>query len=236
MIPPIAANTCRECLRRPLPYIAAASIVTLSIASQLLHRFSFGAGALEATNLAISAAMLTAVAVATFVGTGLVRVDLERGTLALLLSQPTGLMSYVLGRSLGLVGALLAASCLAAGGSALGLVLTDAPRDAFSLPLVLGWVRVALAVPLLATAALAASAAASRVFAPVLFLALFLAGDVAAPTVLGRLLPSFGLFGLDAGANPSLLWLGMYALACSVVFLATTYLQLALRSPAKTES
>ena len=236
MILPIASNTCRECLRRPLPYVAAAAVVMASIASQLLYRFSFGAGAPEAANLGISAALLAGLAVAAFVGTALVRIDLERGTLALLLSQPIGLLAYVLGRFLGLVAAICFVCALTAASIAAALAAVGAPSGTFSAPLFLGWLRIALAVPLLAAVALAVSAAASRVFAPVLFLALFLAGDVAPSSAISRVLPGFGMFGLDVGRSPSLSWLALYAGAYSGVFLVATYLQLALRPPTRTES
>ena len=107
MILAIAAHTRRECLRRPLPYLVVATVVMLSMASQLLHLLAFGAGAAEAINLAISGVLLAGLATTAFVGTALVRADLERGTLALLLSQPVGPASYVVGRFLGLAAAAL---------------------------------------------------------------------------------------------------------------------------------
>jgi ABC-type transport system involved in multi-copper enzyme maturation permease subunit len=208
----------------------------VSTASQLMHRFSFGAGAPEASNLAISAVFLAVLATAAFVGTALVRIDLERGTLALMLAQPIGLGSYVLGRFTGLVAATCVVAALAAAGIGAALELATAPEGTFSAALLVGWLRVAFAVPVLAAMALAASAAASRVFAPVLFLALFLAGDIAGASALSRVLPAFGTFGLDVARSPSLAWLGIYSLAYSVVFLAVTYLQLALRPPTTAEN
>lgn len=232
----IASNTCRECLRRPFPYIAAAAVITLSLASQFLHIFTFGAGAAEATNLAISAALLAGLANSAFVGTALVRADLERGTLALLRSQPVGLDSYVVGRFLGLAAATLLVCALAAAGVTASLVLAGAPAGTFSSPLFLGWTRAALAVLVLAAAALAVSTATSRIFGPVLLLALFLGGDIAPSSAIARVLPNFAIFGLDAERAPSLPLLSLYAALYSVVFLVTTYLQLALRAPTRTES
>lgn len=233
---PVASNTCLECLRRPLPYIAVAGLVTLSFASQFLHLFTFGAGANEATNLAISVVLLTGLAITALIGTALVRTDLERGTLALLLSQPVSLGSYVAGRFLGLAAATLLVCALAAGGVAGSILLTGAADGVFSSPLLLGWTRVALAVLVLSAAALAVSAATSRIFAPLLLVALFLAGDIAPSAAVSRVVPNFGIFGLDAGRAPPLAWLTLYAMLYCVVFLMLAYLQLALRPPKRTES
>lgn len=232
----IALNTIRECTRRPFPYIASAAIVTVSLASQLLHLFAFGAGPAEASNLAISAVLLAVLVTTAFAGTALIRVDLERGTLALLLSQPVDLAAYVAGRFLGLVLLNLLVAILTAGGVSGALLLLGAPDGFFSVALLLGWARVMLASLVLSGAALAVSTPASRLFAPVLLLAIFLAGDVAGSTFLGRLLPAFGVFGLDVARAPSSPWLLLYATLYSVVFLATTYLQLTLRPPTRAEN
>lgn len=232
----VAMTAARECYRRSFPYLCVVAIVTAAAVSQLLRFFTFGSGAQEAANLAISGVLLAGLANAAFVGTALIRTDLERGTLALLLSKPVGLGSYVIGRFLGLAAATLAVSSLTAAGIAATLVIAGSPAGTFSLPLLLGLVRVALALLVLASAALAVSAASGRLFAPVILLGLFVAGDIAGSGILARLLPAFGLFGLDAGRSPSMPWLSLYAALHSLVFLAVTYLQLALRPTIRTGS
>lgn len=236
MILSIATHTGRECLRRPLPYVIAATVVMLSAASRLVGLLAFGAGVAEAINMAVSAVLLAGLATAAFVGTALVRSDLERGTLALLLSQPVGPAAYVVGRFLGLGVAVLVACALAAAGIATALLVASAPEGVFTAPLFLGWIRAALAILVLAAAALAVSAFASRILAPLLLLAVFLAGDIAPTATVSRLLPSFGIFGLDAGTAPPLAWLSLYAIFYCIVFLVSTYLQIALRPPKRTES
>lgn len=232
----IARITCLECLRRPMPYIAVAAIVALTYASHFLHFFTFGAGTTEAADLAISAVLLAGLVTTALIGTALVRADLERGTLALLLSQPVGLCAYVVGRFIGLAIAALLVCALAAAGVASSLLLAVGPGAPFSAPLLLGWARVALAVLVLAAAALAASAATSRVFAPILLLALFLAADITRPSAVSRVLPDFGILGLGAEISPPFAWLALYVMLYCVVFLVTTYLQLALRPPTRSES
>jgi hypothetical protein len=238
MILAIASNTWRECSRRPFAYVAVITIVAIALVCTVLGVFSFGAGVQEARNLAVSTVLLAALVAAAFLGTSLVRADLERGTFLLAMSQPVALGAYVGGRFAGLL-AVTAATCgLAAGGAAGVLALVGAGREGpfLDATLLAAWARVLLVVPVLSAAALAFSAVAGRLFAPVLLLAFFLAGDVAGATVLGRVLPAFGLFGLDADSAPPTGWLALYATLHSVVFLGITYLRLTLRAPIRTES
>lgn len=236
MIVAMALATLRECLRRPMPYLAVATPVALAFAAQVLHISAFEAGAEEAINLAISAVLLSGLAFTALVGTSLVRLDLERGTLALLRSQPPTLECYVVARFLGLAAATFFVCALAAAGTAGILALAGAPEGTFAPPLLLGLARVALVMAVLSAGALAVSAMTSRVFAPVLLLALFLAADVAPSAAATRVLPNFAVFGLDADRAPSLSLLALYAMLYSVVFLTIAYLRLTLRAPTRTES
>lgn len=234
----IAVNTWRECTRRPFAYLSVVTILALALVSTLLRPVSFGAGAPEALNLEISSALLASLVTAAFLGTGLVRADIERGTLSLVMSQPVGLVPYILGRFLGLFAVTLLVCSVTAAGVLGVLALLAGPRQGPLVPHALlgGMLRVVLAIPVLSTAALAFSSLTSRLFAPVLLLALFVTGDVAAEGPLGRVLPAFGLFGLEASRSPPMGWLALYAVFHSVVFLVITYLRLTLRAPIRTES
>jgi ABC-type transport system involved in multi-copper enzyme maturation permease subunit len=236
MILAIASNAWRECLRRPFAYVAVVTMVALALASSLLGLFTFGAGAPEALNLAISTVLLAALVTTAFLGTALVRMDLERGTLLLTLSQPVGLVPYLAGRFLGLLAVTVLVCGLTAAGVTVVLAIVGGDQPPLPAALLSGLCRVLLAVPVLSAAALALSALASRLFAPMLLLALFVAGDVLGESPLGRLLPAFGLFGLDAGRSPPLGPLALYCALHSVVFLVITYLRLTLRAPIRTES
>jgi len=229
----LAVHAFRECQRRPFPYLVVSTAVMLCAASQLLHAFSFGAGAAESANLAISAVFVAALANACFIGTALVRLDLERGTLGLILSQPVGIPAYVAGKFAGLVASSVAVCALTAVLASAALRLAGAPAAAFGAPLLLGWGRVLLAAAVLDAAALAVSAAANRAFAPLLLLGLFLAGDLAESSFLGKLLPNFGAFSFEAGRSPPWGWLSLYALLYCGAFLLGTYLLLSLRSRVK---
>ena len=232
----LTLHALRECQRRPLPYLVIITAVALALASQLLHAFSFGAGAAEAANLAISAVFVAALAHACFVGTALVRVDLERGTLGLILSQPVGLTAYLGGRFAGLALSALLVCGLTAAGTSAALLAAGAPPEAFGSQLLLGWGRVMLAALVLDAAALALSAAASRVYAPLLLLALFLAGDLAESSFLGRVLPSFAAYSFEVGRTPPWAWLFLYTLLYCGAFLLAACLLLSLRPRVKSES
>jgi ABC-type transport system involved in multi-copper enzyme maturation permease subunit len=219
----IASNAWRECMRRPFAYVAVATIVALALASALLGLFAFGTGAPEAQNLAISSVLLAALVTAAFLGTALLRADLERGTFLLMMSQPVGLVAYLWGRFVGLLAVTAFVCGLTAAGVTGVLVTAGGAGDGplFPAALLRGYCRVLLA---------------GRIFAPVLLIALFVAGDALGASPLGRVLPAFGLFGLDASRSPPMGWLALYATLHSVVFLVITYLRLTLRAPTRTES
>ena len=86
MILALAWHTFRECHRRAFPYVAGLCVAALVLGSHLFQAFSFGAGDVEATNLALSGVFLAGFLHAAFLGTALIRLDLERGTLGLLLA------------------------------------------------------------------------------------------------------------------------------------------------------
>jgi hypothetical protein len=231
----LALHTLRECFRRPFPYVLAVVVGLIALASHLFQAFSFGAGQLEATNLGISAVFLAGLAHAALQGTALVRVDLERGTLGLLLAQPVGLPAYLAGRLLGLVVASFLVCALVAAQVAVIFLLpvgrTDAAAVLGDAGLYAGWGRALLPVVILDAAALAASAIASRALAPVALLALFVAGTLARGSGLGLVLPDFSLFGLESGATPAWGLLIVYTCLNTGIFALIAYLALAARAP-----
>jgi len=230
----LALNTFRECFRRPFPYVLAVVIGLIALASHLFQAFSFGAGELEAANLGISAVFLAGLAYAALQGTALVRVDLERGTLALLLAQPVGVPTYIAGRLLGLAAASTAVCALvAAQVTVIFLLPIGRPgTHAFhATELLAGWGRALLPVIILDAAALAASALLPRALGPVALLGLFVAGSLAGGSGLGLVLPDFSVFGLEAGAKPAWGLLMVYTCLYTSVLALIAYLALAARAP-----
>ncbi|MHC4547932.1 MAG: hypothetical protein ACYTEZ_04075 [Planctomycetota bacterium] len=238
MIGTLAYHTFRECFRRPFPYVAVAVIALIALASHLFQVFSFGAGDLETANLAISAVFLAGLVHAALLGTALVRAEVTRGTFGLLLSQPVGLPTYLLGRLVGLAGASIATCALVAAAVSLILLLpvSRATPDLFGGQLLGGWGRVLLPVVVLDAAALAISAVLPRTVAPVALVGLFVAGSLAGDSAVGWILPDFSLFGLEAGAAPSWGLLMLYTCIYTTIFLLIAYLVLAARAPLRSQS
>ncbi|MHC4938188.1 MAG: ABC transporter permease subunit [Planctomycetota bacterium] len=225
MIWTLARLTLRECFRRPFPYVVAASLILVVVASRLFLAFTFGRERAEALNLAISAAFLAGFVINAFLGTGLIRRDIERKTLAWVLAKPVGPLEYILGRLLG----LLAASLLVAAAVTLGSAPVLVGRGGLGyLDVVAAAARTIAPTLVMSAAALAVSAIASRVVAPVLMLALFLFGSLSTAGVV----PEFALFSLDANASaPGPLAL-LYGLVFCSIFTVFAYIVLAIRLPA----
>jgi ABC-type transport system involved in multi-copper enzyme maturation permease subunit len=233
MISPVAATTFSECVRRPFPYAVAVVIILLSAASRLFLGFSFGADVREIQNIGLSAVFLAGLGQAAFVGTTLVRRDLERGTLGLVLSKPIHLADYVIGRYLGLLAATIVVSAAVALGVSVVIWLLPAERAGatpFDASLFHGWLRVLVLVAVLNGAALAASACATRVVAPLLLVGLFLAGSIAGGSAFGFFLPDFALFGLEVRAKIPWGTLTAYGALFCAIFLVVTYILLASRA------
>ncbi|MHC4957147.1 MAG: hypothetical protein ACYTGN_02145 [Planctomycetota bacterium] len=229
MTPALIRLTLRECFRRPLPYAIAGAVFLLALGSRTFLVFSFGTAQAEAINLAVSAAFLAGFLHAALQGTALLRADLERGTLGLMLTKPTSLPTYLLGRYLGLA----CASVLLAGAvlGLLALVFAALPADPSETglgALFAPALRVALVILVLDAAALAASAAAPRVAAAIALPLLFLAGTLAGGL---PLVPDFALFGLDVTAAPRWGTLLLYSAANTSLFLVIALILLASKQP-----
>ena len=230
MIAALALNTFRECMRRPFPYVAGISVFMLALGSKLFLAFSFGGATTETVNVGISAVFLAGFLVATFQGTALARADLERGTLGLVLTKPVGLDAYVTGRFLGLALTTTAVSAGVAAAVTVAFLALD--PGVVGAPLLGGFARALLPVLVLDAAALAASAAASRIGAPLMLFGLFLAGALA-----GRVffLPDFALFGLEAGSRPPLLLLLAYTGIYASIFVVLAFIVLAFKQPLRSQ-
>jgi ABC-type transport system involved in multi-copper enzyme maturation permease subunit len=229
MIWSVTRLTLRECFRRPFPYVLAGTLIAAVLASRLFLAFTFGQDRAESLNLVISAAFLGGFAITAFLGTGLIRRDLERKTLGWMLSMPLGPAEYVAGRLAGLLLASFATAGLVALGSS--PILTLWTHDLGLLDVLAAAARTVSPVLVLGGAALALSTIASRLAAPMLLLAIFLLGSFGG----GIALPDFALFGLDANATaPGPLTL-LYGLVFCSIFALLAYIVLAIRAPANSQ-
>ncbi|MGH7820284.1 MAG: ABC transporter permease subunit [Candidatus Binatia bacterium] len=234
MIASLALYTARECFRRPFPYLCGGVTALLALVSALFLGFSFGMEAVEQHTLVISAVFTAGFLQALFIGTGLIRKDLERGTLGLLLSKPVTPLSYVAGRFAGLA---LASAALALGVallvSALFALLGSGSPSA---PVVAACARATLCVVVLDAAAVGLGAWSPAALAPIALAGLFLAGTAASASGPGLILPDFGLFGLDTAAAPPWAALAAYSAAFSSIFLLVAYIGVSLTPPLRSES
>jgi ABC-type transport system involved in multi-copper enzyme maturation permease subunit len=232
----LSLHTLKECVRSPFLIVVGISVILLALASRFLLAFTFGSAEVETIHLGMSAVFLAGFAQAAFQGTGLIRRDMDRGTLGLLLTTPVGPASYVIGRFSGW--AISALSLCAAVAGTLAILFALIPQEA-SLRWALfaaGCARAVLPVLVLGAAALALSAALSRVAAPIALIGLFLAGSLAAHRGVGLLLPDFSLFGLEAESRPSWGPLLAYTGAYVSIFLLVAYIVLAFRTSLRSQS
>jgi len=226
----IALVTWRESFRRPLPYLLAVTLALLALVSRTFAIFSFGQSAQESASVGLSAVFLAGFLHACLVGSGAARRDLERGTLLLTLTSPTGNGAYLVGRLLGLFGAAATLAGLVAllARGVFALPVGPPAPQAISSLLFFGWLGTLLPILLLEGLALAVSCAVPRLFAPVVVASFFLGGSL-----LGHAgpVPDLSLFGLDvAGGGPPLGFSFLYALAQTGVFWFAAYLCLAARA------
>ena len=227
----IAILTLRECFRRRLPYVLAVGTGLIVIASRLFLAFTFGRQRAEALNLAISGAFLAGFGLTALLGTALVRRDLERKTLSWVLTKPLSPLSYLLGRILGLfaANALLGLAVTLAVAPVLAAVGGEGDQAIGVLDVLAAGSRALPPLLVLSAAAVAVSSVASRVAAPLILLALFLAGSVARGGVVPLIAPDFALFSLDANATAAGPVALLYALVFCSIFTVFGFIVLALR-------
>jgi len=238
MILALAVATFRECFRRPFPYLCVAAIALLALASRALLAFSFGQGPQESQSLAIAAVFLAGLMGAAFVGSGLVRRDVERGTLAVVLSTRSSIATYLTGRYVGLLAATAAMSGLVA--LAMGVLLwAMPPRDpgrVLTGTLFAACGRAMLLIAVLDAAAIAASATMSRLVAPIALLGFLLTSSLVATGALSVILPDLSLFALDSVRPAPILPLVGYAFVFSCAFISAAFIVLSLRRPMREQA
>jgi len=102
----IARNTFREATRdRVLAGVVIAGVVVI-LGTQLLHTLALGEGRRLTVDLGLTTISLFGLLIVLLVGTSLVAKEIERRTIFNLLARPIGRPAYLVGKWLGLSGAL----------------------------------------------------------------------------------------------------------------------------------
>jgi Cu-processing system permease protein len=102
----IGSNVFREVFRERVLYIAALFGVVLITAVLLLNEVSGGAEGKISLDLGLAGISLLGLAVAAFVGAGLMNKEIEKKTALVLIAKPMSRAEFIVGKHLGLTGVL----------------------------------------------------------------------------------------------------------------------------------
>jgi Cu-processing system permease protein len=102
----IGSNVFREVFRERVLYIAALFGVALAIAVLLLNEVSGGAEGKISLDVGLAGISLLGLAVAAFVGAGLMNKEIEKKTALVLIAKPMSRAEFIVGKHLGLTSVL----------------------------------------------------------------------------------------------------------------------------------
>ncbi len=123
----IAMNTVREAIRNKLLYTLLFFAVLLICAGVLLSTLSYVDSERILQDVGLAAIRLFGVAIAIFVGVGLIYKEVERRTVYTILSKPVSRSEFLLGKYVGLVVTIWLQMVIMVATFALVSLLTDAP-------------------------------------------------------------------------------------------------------------
>ena len=103
----IASNTFREAVRDRVLYNLIAFALLMVGAALLVGQVSLGIERIVVVNLGLTAVSLFGMAIAIFIGIGLVSKEIEKRTLYTVLSRPVRRWEFILGKFCGLAGTLV---------------------------------------------------------------------------------------------------------------------------------
>lgn len=118
----IARNTFREAVRDRVLYNLVAFVLLLIVAALIFSQASLGQEAKIITDAGLSAVRLFGLAIAIFIGVGLVSKEIEKRTVAVLLSKPIHRYQFILGKYGGLCLTLLVNTAVMTAALTLALV------------------------------------------------------------------------------------------------------------------
>lgn len=223
----IAQNTFREAIRdRVLAGVVAGGLVLLAL-TQVAQPLAMGEGLRLTVDLGLSAISMLGLLVVLMVGTSLVAKEIERRTIFNLLSRPLPRSVYLVGKWLGLSGALWAVSAVL--GVALWLLLVLLGHASYGAAIAQAVYLAGLELSLITSLAVMFSALSTPVLSSLYTLGFFLAGQWsddlrsfaskapeslrAALEAIANLLPNLSLFNMRtlaaAGEPTTLVHLGV---------------------------
>ncbi len=126
---PIALNTFRESARDRVLYNLVLFVLLLVVASVVIGRIAVGQETKIVIDVGLSAMTVFGVLIATFLGIGLVSKEIEKRTIANILSKPVRRSEFILGKYLGLCLTLLVNSAVMAVAITLALVYVKGGFD-----------------------------------------------------------------------------------------------------------
>jgi ABC-type transport system involved in multi-copper enzyme maturation permease subunit len=208
MIATIAGATCREAVRSRTFLLLIVIYAVAVLLSRIVGWISSTDGNLVTTDLVFSLQSVVGVLVAVATGTALVHTEVQQRTLYTVLSRPLDRWQFVLGKYLGLAGALLAGQALML---AIGIAYLWATGAEVQRWLVFAGALTAVEVLVMAAVSLCITTLSSPLLAAVLSLVVYALGHAVATLpelmhhlkewqsriciVLASLVPNLGMFG-----------------------------------------
>jgi ABC-type transport system involved in multi-copper enzyme maturation permease subunit len=171
----LARGTFRETVRDRVFYLVAVFGFLMLASTAVLSPLTVGAQAKIVTDVGLAAMVLLGLLVVVFVGSGMVRKEMEKGTITTILAKPVGRREYLLGKYLGL--SLTMAAMLAVMG-AMFLLLTLMSPGAFSLRFVAAFYLTFLELALINAVVVFFSTCVSPVLAAIFTLGVFVVGHL----------------------------------------------------------
>lgn len=176
----IALNTFREAIRDRVLYNLIVFALLLMGTAILFGQISIGIQKLILVNLGLAAITFFGLAIAIFIGIGLVYKEMDKRTLYALLSKPVRRYEFILGKFCGLALTLLVNTLLMTVGFFLALYYVKGGFDLGDPPILIGIYFIFLQLLLATALALLFSCFSSPVLSAALTLGLFIVGSFAA--------------------------------------------------------
>lgn len=171
----LARGTFRETVRDRVFYLVAVFGFLMLASTAVLSPLTVGAQAKIVTDVGLAAMVVLGLLVVVFVGSGMVRKEMEKGTITTILAKPVGRREYLLGKYLGL--SLTMAVMLAVMGL-LFLLLTLLSPGAFSLRFVAAFYLTFLELAVITAVVVLFSTCVSPVLSAIFTLGVFVVGHL----------------------------------------------------------